>query len=114
LTEARLFHIVDHDTWTVVEATGEYRPSSLVTEGFVHCSFASQVAGTAALRFAGVPNLDVIEFARERVPPVRVEDSYGSGMSFPHIYGPVPTTAVLGRWPLSEFIARSVGASPDR
>ena len=92
----RLFHIIDRDVWAAAAQLGEYRPPSLATEGFVHCSYAEQVAGTANLIFAGVDGLCVVELDPARLDAeVRVEDSYDSGTAFPHIYGPVPTGALV-------------------
>jgi uncharacterized protein (DUF952 family) len=101
----RLFHIVAADVWASAVEVGEYRPESLDVEGFVHCSFIDQVAGTATRYYAGVSGLLVVEFDPSALPEVRVEDSYGSGTAFPHVYGSVPSGAALHSWPLEEFIA---------
>jgi uncharacterized protein (DUF952 family) len=91
-----VFHIVERGAWALAESAGEYRPESLLTEGFVHFSFADQVADTANLLFADAVNLCVVEFDPERLGlPVIVEDSYGSGTGFPHVYGPIPPAAAV-------------------
>jgi uncharacterized protein (DUF952 family) len=77
-------------------ATGDYRPASLAAEGFVHFSYAHQVAVVANARYAAQANLCVVEIDPARVPAeVRVEDSYGSGTAYPHVYGPIPTMAAV-------------------
>ncbi len=92
----RLFHIVDRGVWATAVGTGVYRPASLDDEGFVHFSFADQVAATAELIFRDVPDLIVVEFDSPRLAhEVRVEDSYGSGTEFPHVYGPIPVSAAV-------------------
>lgn len=75
---------------------GVIAPASLDTEGFVHCSWGHQVAGTLAKHFAGVIEVLVLRLDPDRLGELRVvvEDSYGSGQAFPHIYGPVPADAV--------------------
>ncbi len=94
-----LFHLVDPDVWAAV--TDEYRPASLATEGFVHCSFAAQVAGTADRHYADAPALVAVELDPARLgAPVVVEDSYDSGTAFPHVYGPVPAVAAVAVHPL--------------
>jgi uncharacterized protein (DUF952 family) len=95
-----LFHIVDHEVWSAAAEAGEYRPASLDTEGFVHCSFAEQVAPVADARFAGVAGLCVVELDPSRVGEIRVEDSYGEGRVFPHVYGPLPIAAAVAIHPL--------------
>jgi uncharacterized protein (DUF952 family) len=119
-----LFHIVDRDIWSAAVGAGEYRPASLDTEGFVHCSFADQVAPVADARYADVPGLCVVEFDPARVGEIRVEDSYGEGQVFPHVYGPLPVEAAVAVHPLPRdpvtgraiFSAgrASGAASPDR
>lgn len=120
----RIFHIVAPDVWAAALAAGEYRPGSLVAEGFVHFSFAEQVAATANLRYRDQPDLVVVEFDPARVgAEIKVEDSYGAGTEFPHVYGPVPTEAAVHIHPLARaadgswiFTPGGAGAvsSPDR
>jgi uncharacterized protein (DUF952 family) len=92
----RMFHIVERGTWALAESAGEYRPESLQSEGFVHFSFADQVNDTAQRHYADAVNLCVVEIDPDRLGlPVVVEDSYEVGASFPHVYGPIPTTAAI-------------------
>lgn len=94
-----LFHLVDPAVWAAV--TGDYRPESLATEGFVHCSFAGQVAATADRHYAGAPSLVAVELDPALLgAEVLVEDSYGSGTAYPHVYGPVPVAAAVAVHPL--------------
>jgi len=71
----RIFHIVDRDVWTAATERGEYRPASLDTEGFVHFSFADQVASAAELHYRDTPNLCVVEVDSAALGhELRVED----------------------------------------
>lgn len=91
-----LFHIVERGTWALAESAGEYRPESLQSEGFVHFSYADQVAATANRFYADAVNLCVVEFDPERIgAPVVVEDSHGTGEEFPHVYAPIPASAAV-------------------
>ncbi|WP_375502354.1 DUF952 domain-containing protein [uncultured Jatrophihabitans sp.] len=97
----RLFHLVPPAVWAAAVAAGEYRPSSLDSEGFVHFSFAGQVTGTANLRYRDEPELVVVEIDSAALDAeVRVEDTYGSGTEFPHVYGSVPTSTSVAVHPL--------------
>jgi uncharacterized protein (DUF952 family) len=94
-----LFHIVDPTVWAATQ--GEYRPASLAEEGFIHFSFAHQVTGVANERYHDIPALQVLEIDPALLADeVRVEDSYGKGVAFPHLYGPLPTSAVVAVHPL--------------
>ena len=92
----RIFHIVDRSVWARAQEAGEYVPAAFDADGFVHFSFPHQVARTANARYRDEPDLIVVEVESEEVPArLVVEDSYGSGEEFPHIYGPVPTSALV-------------------
>jgi uncharacterized protein (DUF952 family) len=114
----RLFHLVAPRAWTEAMTAGEYRPASLAAEGFVHFSFAEQVEDVANARYASALELQVVEFEvpRERVV---VEDSYGSGTAYPHVYGHIDTAWAVTVHPLSRtdgrwrFSARSDRATSD-
>ena len=109
-----LFHLVDPLAWAAAQAAGEYRPESLRTEGFVHFSYADQVAGTANRHYADAERLCVVEFDEARLgAPVVVEDSYGSGTAFPHVYAPIPTAAAVSVHDLHREDGRWVFTSGD-
>ena len=91
-----VFHIIERSAWSDAQASGVLRPASLATEGFVHFSFAEQVADTAARHYPGVDDLCVLEVDPDRLPvPVVVEDSHDGAGAFPHVYGEIPVGAVV-------------------
>jgi uncharacterized protein (DUF952 family) len=97
-----LFHIVDRATWAGAVRAGEYRPPSLADEGFVHLSFAGQVAATARRHYRGVAGLVVVEIDPDLLEgEVRVEDLAATGERFPHLYGPIPARAAVAVRPLA-------------
>lgn len=92
----RIFHIVTPQAWARAEATGEYLPAGWASDGFVHFSFAGQVTRVANALYRDEPELIVVEVESDEVPaPLRIEDSYGTGEQFPHVYGPIPTAAAV-------------------
>jgi uncharacterized protein (DUF952 family) len=93
-----LYHLASHEEWADYQQDGAIDPASLDTEGFVHCSWGHQVAGTLAKHFAGATGLLALRIDPMALGDVLlvIEDSYGSGQSFPHAYGPIPAAAVLG------------------
>lgn len=119
-----IFHLVAPDVWAEAVAAGAYRPASIAAEGFVHFSFGDQVAATANLRYRDEPRLVVVEVDPSRVgAELKVEDSYGSGTEFPHVYGPIPPTAAVAIHPLDRGAdgswtfnpgGEAAAASPDR
>jgi uncharacterized protein (DUF952 family) len=100
-----LFHIALAEDWAAAQATGEYvtstRGRTLAEEGFIHCSFADQVDATAARFYADVEDAVVLRIDPRRLTSrVEVEDLFGTGERFPHVYGPIPVTAVIDVQPL--------------
>ena len=100
-----LFHIALAADWAAAQATGEYTTSTrgrtLAEEGFIHCSFADQVDATAARFYADVDDAVLLRIDPRRLSSrVEIEDLYGTGEHFPHVYGPIPVTAVVGVQPL--------------
>lgn len=109
----RLFHIVNVRDWAVAEAVGTYTPESLGTEGFVHCSYAHQVAGVLDRRYPDANGLVVVELDTSTLE-VRDEDSYGEGVTYPHVYGAIPTGAAVAVHPLTAFRGGAAPPTPDR
>ncbi|MGI9610082.1 MAG: DUF952 domain-containing protein [Acidimicrobiia bacterium] len=90
-----LLHIISRDELAAARATGQIAPPSLDAEGFVHCSYPEQVLVPANERFRGREDLVLLSLSSDRIPALLVvEDSYGSGTSFPHVYGPIPVDAI--------------------
>lgn len=71
------------------------RPTSLETEGFVHCSFAHQLPEVLARHYPDLAEPTVMAVNTTRIDSdLVVEDSYGIGERYPHLYGPISPTAV--------------------
>lgn len=91
-----LFHLATVSEWERHRSGGSIAPDSLACEGFVHCSWGRQVAGTVDRHFVGVPDLLVLELDPGALGSAGLveEDTVGNGVAFPHVYGPVPWAAV--------------------
>ena len=99
----RVFHLLDPASWPRDGAP--LAPASLQTEGFLHASFALQLAETLALHFdpgaEGTPaallllELDSPALAQD----LHVEASRG-GAGFPHLYRALEEVEVLRWWTL--------------
>jgi uncharacterized protein (DUF952 family) len=91
-----IFHITSEQAWTDAKAQGSYTADSLASEGFIHCSEARQVAWVANQRFRGRSDLVLLHIDPARLQaPVRYENLEGGPEPFPHVYGPVPVSAVV-------------------
>ena len=96
-----IYHITTPTGWAEAQATGEVVAESLATEGFIHCSRQAQLLAVANRFFPGVDGLLVLAIDEEVVAPwlvnegpAGVGDPFASDV-FPHVYGPIPTGAVV-------------------
>jgi uncharacterized protein (DUF952 family) len=97
-----IFHVLSIEAWEAAVAAGSYRPDSLGTEGFIHFSYAAQVAAMTNRYYRELDQLQVIEVDPGLVGgELRVEPSPATGEFFPHLYGPLPIDAVVSIHPLN-------------
>jgi uncharacterized protein (DUF952 family) len=69
---------------------------SLAEEGFIHCSFASQVGTIADLVYKGRGDVVLLVIDPSAVrAEIRIENCECGDERFPHIYGALPITAVI-------------------
>jgi uncharacterized protein (DUF952 family) len=91
-----LFHITTQAGWARAVQAREYIADSLAKEGFIHCSFRSQVVDVANRFFRGQKGLLLLEVLPELLrATVKLEDLLNEGMLFPHVYGPINRDAVV-------------------
>lgn len=103
----RLFHLADALEWQRFEDAGlqDWAPASLAREGFVHLSFAEQLAGTLAAHFADRHALVLLELdAGALQRELRLEPSR-AGLFFPHLYRAARRGELLGLWRLARTSA---------
>ena len=98
-----LYHLALPDEWAEARCHGEYRRSSrglsLEQVGFIHASYAHQLADTHRRFYGDVARVLLLTIDPERLAAagvaVRAEPAPASGELFPHLYGPLPLSAVL-------------------
>lgn len=88
-----IYHIVRRAEWDAALSDGTHRPTSLESEGFIHCSTAGQVARVAEDYYGAYDDLLLLHIDVTRVEPdTRFE---GESEGFPHIYGALDLAAVV-------------------
>ena len=101
-----IVHVCSAAAWSSARTAGVYRADSLAVEGFIHFSRWEQLARTVERYYAGVSDLLVLVVDDSKLDDLRVEPSPSTGESFPHLYGPLPTSAVTEVLPLPEALER--------
>lgn len=96
MTDGPLFHIVRADLYEAVDADGEYLPEAYQRDGFIHCSYREQVVEVANHLYRGKDGLVLLEIRREALDSEVIDENLDGGeVLFPHLYGPLPTSAVV-------------------
>jgi uncharacterized protein (DUF952 family) len=89
-----LFHITTRIAWNRAQATREYRPESLLSEGFIHLSTEAQWRHTLYRFYRYEPDLVVLQIDPAKLG-AELRFELADGEPFPHLFGPLETTAVV-------------------
>jgi uncharacterized protein (DUF952 family) len=94
---ATAFKILTADQWAQFQADRIFHGAPVdLADGYIHLSATDQLQGTLDKHFAGQSGLVIAEVDLAALgDTVKWEVSRG-GALFPHIYGPLPMTAVIG------------------
>ena len=96
-----IYHMCRHDEWQAAQVNGAYSGSSQdVADGFIHFSTAAQVRGSAAKHRAGQTGLILLGVDPHALGAALKWEPSRGGQLFPHLYGPLPVTAVVHADPL--------------
>jgi len=96
-----ILHIAHRNNWEASASSGYYKPSSLDSDGYIHCSTIGQTVETANQFYANQQDLVILcidgnmsEAEVKYEAPACVGDQR-AGSLFPHIYGPLNVSAVV-------------------
>jgi len=101
--------------WAQWQADGVFAGAAVdLADGYIHLSTAAQLTATADKHFAGQSGLHLAHVDLTALgDSVRWEVSRG-GALFPHVYGPIPLSAVIGDQALARDGANEVIISCER
>jgi uncharacterized protein (DUF952 family) len=89
-----IFKICPADDWRNAEPGGIYNGSAHdARDGFIHCSTATQLAGTLAKYYGGQRDLLLIAVNADRLGEALRWENARDGDPFPHLYAALPTSA---------------------
>jgi uncharacterized protein (DUF952 family) len=95
-----VYKICSAAQWREAEYAGQFIGADIdLADGFIHFSAAGQVAETATKHFAGrrdLGDLVLVAVAADRLGAALKWEVSRGGARFPHLYAPLPMTAV--RW----------------
>ncbi len=95
-----IYHLTEPDRWhqSLAEGlhTGSTRGVELAQEGYIHCSTAKQWPGVVERFYGDAAELLLLHVDESKLDsPLIYEQLAGAPEPFPHVYGPIPVTAVV-------------------
>jgi uncharacterized protein (DUF952 family) len=88
------YHITTPEVWASFSDKDYCSAASLETEGFIHCSYPSELEETLALHFKGVEKVLLLEIDPSVLTSKLVVETSRGGLSFPHIYGVIKKSEI--------------------
>jgi uncharacterized protein (DUF952 family) len=97
MSAATAFKVLTHDQWAAWQAAGQFTGAPVdLADGYIHLSTAGQLDETLAKHFAGQQELVIAEVDLSDFGEALKWEASRGGALFPHIYAPIPITAVIG------------------
>jgi glutathione S-transferase len=106
-----IYHLVLRHLWER-DPCRPFEAASLADEGFIHCSYAEQVARSANRFYTDATDLLLLTIDTTRLSSPLREELAGNGALFPHIYGPINRDAVTSAVPLQRGADRRWAFEP--
>ena len=90
-----IYHIVLPHVWERFKDRPSYQPESLDTEGFIHCSYANQLAAVLDRYYPNAEKVYILKIDTEKLIPRLVEEPSTNNEVYPHIYGRLNRRAIV-------------------
>ncbi|MCW5962083.1 MAG: DUF952 domain-containing protein [Pyrinomonadaceae bacterium] len=90
-----VYHIVLPEIWANFAGKPEYAAESLYSEGFIHCSFATQLDAVLERYYSGIEKVVILEIDPDKLSSRYVEEPSTNNEIYPHIYGPINQDAIV-------------------
>jgi uncharacterized protein (DUF952 family) len=91
-----IYHVVLPEVWERFKTRPSYQPDSLATEGFIHCSYQSQLEDVLKRYYRGVEKVLILTIETDKLFSKLVKEPSTNDELFPHIYGRLNINAVVG------------------
>jgi uncharacterized protein (DUF952 family) len=96
MTDSLIYHMCRRDEWLEAAANGTYPGSSQDrADGFIHFSTRDQIEHSAARHRAGQDGLVLLGVDPVALGPALKWEPSRDSQLFPHLYGALPTSAVI-------------------
>ena len=89
-----IYHLVLPEKWAAFDSD-LYEAESLYTEGFIHCSFASQLDAVIDRYYSNADRVVVLEIDTDLLMSRTVNEVSTGNEIYPHVYGPINRKAIV-------------------
>ena len=90
-----IYHIVLPNVWQQFDGKPSYSAESLQTEGFIHCSYASQLDGVINRYYGNAERVMILKLDTDKLRSKLVKEASTGGEIYPHIYGRINRDAIV-------------------
>ena len=90
-----IYHIVLPEVWEKFKDKPSYQAESLVTEGFIHCSYPGQLETVLKRYYGGVEKVLILKIDTDKLLSKLVKEPSTNNEVYPHIYGRLNHSAVV-------------------
>lgn len=102
MREDLLFHITTREEWKEYQSNSNYKPETFEKQGFIPCSSGDQLEETANRLFSDKDKILLLVIDVSTLGEnIKYEMDEERGEKFPHIYGPLNTSAVIDKIDIS-------------
>ena len=100
--QTRLYKILSPTDWQTSQALGYTKTALDDADGYVHLSNRAQVEETLHLHYAGVAEVQLLEFLGESLEGRLVWEESRGGQQFPHLYDTLYLRQTHRQWTLEQ------------
>jgi uncharacterized protein (DUF952 family) len=90
-----IYHITTPINYSKFDVHDYYEADSLKLEGFIHCSTANQLKGTAARYYGNEPEIVLLCIDESKLNAELKFEMAKIGEEFPHVFGSINKSAIV-------------------
>ena len=90
-----IYHIVTPEVWEKFKDETEYQAESLESEGFIHCSYRSQLDSVLERYYKNRSKVFVLHVNPHLLTANLIAEPSTNGEIYPHIYGKINKSAIV-------------------
>jgi uncharacterized protein (DUF952 family) len=90
-----IYHIVLPEVWEKFEDEYEYEAESLQTEGFIHCSYRSQLDAVLERYYKDAEKVLILNINPHYLTSELIAEPSTNREIYPHIYGKINKSAIV-------------------